>query len=119
MHKTLLRIRRLGVRIPSGAQDHMALDLRICRSSADLFPSLLDVLVLLRCSSVTKPLVPPGPGEHRPVHTSPDLASLGVVKITGSLRKPADALLGLLRGHATRGRALQRRTPPGDYSECS
>jgi hypothetical protein len=48
-------------------------DLRICGSGADLLPSLLDVLVLLRCSSVTKPLVPPGPGSTGPCTPVPIL----------------------------------------------
>jgi hypothetical protein len=59
-HKLGLRIRRLGVRIPSGAQDHMAPDLRICGSGADPFPSLVDGLVLLRCSPVREG---PGPAQ--------------------------------------------------------
>ncbi len=53
-----LRIRRLGVRIPSGAQDRKALDLQEQGSSAFALSSLVDGWVLRGCSCDAHPLRP-------------------------------------------------------------
>ena len=50
-HTFQLRIRRLGVRVPSGAQHQQASDVPEQRPVDDLLPSTVDDRVLLRCSS--------------------------------------------------------------------
>jgi hypothetical protein len=103
-----LRIRRLGVRIPSGAQDHKAPDLRILGSGADLFPSLLDGLVLLRARPSRNPWSRPVRGSTGPCTPVPILchpASDRIRRTAGQLT--ADRL--------TPSRPTGRRQAPPPY----
>jgi len=73
-----LRIRRLGVRIPSGAQDHQGSDLRKHGSGPFAFSSLVDVWVLGWCSCDEHPLRPALSGGVHSIRTRFDPGWVGV-----------------------------------------